>query len=257
MQSNLTINDLRSIVEGQTEYVVSDRLYYKKFAYNVTMKNSSLWSKEYWGRSNFYSIFNDTEAINAHKEKFAFHYSKQKRIMQLMDRLDIEYRVRRELNFNIYLNDNKIIKRMLDTIPEEIISVSGPKNDQHLNILNGGRKIIVRESLFYKKYRYKISYYATSDFKENIFPAIENLLPSLDYDQVKLSSNYYRLRRQIDLKSRIIGNRYQLRRTVDPWHLVTIYFKDEDDIVMFKMCVGGDPKQELEIMLHDELQTDK
>lgn len=262
IKSNLSIDDIKNLVEQTTKYKVSDKLYYNKFAYNVTMKNFSLWHTGEHIRyqpdpfTQVHRWFDDPKLVQERKTKFAYHYTKQKRFMQLMDRLDIEYRFRREQHFNLYLNDSAIVQRMLKQIPEEIICVNGPKNQEHLNILRGGRKVLVRDNLYYKRYRYKISYYANHEFKETIFPAIEKLLPSMEMDHIKLSSNYYRLRRQQELK-RTQFKQFQMARTVDPWHYITVYFEDEEDLVLFKMMVGGTSKSEVEIILHSELQNDK
>ena len=262
MTYNLTIDNIIDLAGDK--FTVTDKLYYKKFAYNVTMKNHNMWHGHHLNYSN--DPFTDTTrwfdnpgVIAEHRKKFSYHYAKQKRIMQLMDRLDIEYRYRREKNFNLYVNDLRIVKRMLTSMPEEILDITGPKNQEHLDILVGGRKVVVRDKLYYKRFRYKISYYANHEFKEKTFPAIENVLPSLDMDRIKLSSNYYRLRRQQEINKQVQGKhpRWQLMRTVDPWHYISFYFEDEEDLVMFKMLAGGGSKTELEIMLHSELQNDK
>ena len=259
---NLTIDNIRSLVQEQTKYIVSDKLYYNKFAYNISMKNHSLW---HTGEHIRYQPdpftqttrwFDDPKLVHERKSKFAYHYAKQKRIMKLMDRLDIEYRFRREKHFNLYINDPGIVKRMIDSVPEEIISIAGPKSEEHLNILRGGRKVVVRDRLYYKKYRFKMSYYANHEFTQTLFPAIENALPSIGFDRIKLSSNYYRLRRQQEIKNRKF-KQFTLARTVDPWHYITIYFEDEEDLILFKMMVGGTTKTEVEVMLHSELQNDK
>ncbi len=261
-KSNLSIDSIRDLVKEKSKYIISDKLYYNKFTYNIAMKNHSLW---YTGEHIRYSSdpftkttrwFDDPKLVYERKSKFAFHYAKQKRIMQLMDRLDIEYRFRREKNFNLYISDNNIVKRILDIMPEEVINIQGPKSQEHLDILRGGRKVVVRENLYYKRFRYKISYYANPDFRDNVFPAIENVLPSLDMNAIKLSSNYYRLRRQQELKKTKF-KQFQMQRQVDSWHYITFYFEDEEDLVLFKMMVGGASKTEMEVMLHSELQNDK
>ncbi len=261
-KSNLTIDNIRSLVTDKTKYIVSDKLYYNKFAYNIAMRNYSLWHTGEHIRYQHNPFtqttrwFDDPKLMNERKTRFAYHYAKQKRIMQLMDRLDIQYRFRREKNFNLYVSDNNIVKRILDIMPEEVINIQGPKSQEHLDVLRGGRKVVVRENLYYKRFRYKISYYANSEFKESVFPAIENVLKSLDTDNIKLSSNYYRLRRQQELRSTSF-NKVQMTRTVDPWHYITFYFQDEEDLVLFKMMVGGTSKTEVEVLLHSELQNDK
>jgi hypothetical protein len=73
---------------------------------------------------------------------------------------------------------------------------------------------------------------------------------------IKLSSNYYRLRRQQELKKTKF-KQFQMQRQVDSWHYITFYFEDEEDLVLFKMMVGGASKTEMEVMLHSELQNDK
>ena len=46
---------------------------------------------------------------------------------------------------------------------------------------------------------------------------------------------------------------WHYRPKINSWHVVSIYFADEEDYVMYKMMVGGDTLHEYEVVLQQDL----
>jgi len=142
----------------------------------------------------------------------------------------------------------------------DIIRISGPVHGEHLSAMQKSRKIVVRDSLWYKKYRFKVIYRATSDFKQDTVPNIVAYKKNLTKDEIKLSNNIYRIlqapKQQIQTKYQGYVARYR-NIGVHPWHTCTVYLDTEDNYVMYKMMVGGEIESEQEILLLSELESDK
>ena len=143
--------------------------------------------------------------------------------------------------------------------PEHVIELTGPLHKAHLDAMRNSRKVVVRENLWYKKYKFKISYKATNSFKQDTVPAIIDFKKTVGDHEMKVSNNIYRIVEAqtsppfINRTSRF----YFGPRGVHAWNTCSVYFDNEDTFVMYKMMVAGDPHEELEILLVHELDSDK
>ena len=254
-QCKLNIDNIRELCKQTgVKYTLSNKAFYRKFAYNISLRSISMWQ------------YRDSDDLYAIKREYMNLVAKQHKITKLMDRLDIEYRFRREQNFNLYLSDSSIVRRILNTMSDDVLLIDGPKNDQHLDVLLSNRKAIVKSQLYYKKYRFKVAYNTNTVFKEEILPVLSQYLKNTPIENVKVSSNYYKLIRDMEAEqskawvsnmkpssnySNIANWHY--RPKINSWHVVSIYFADEEDYVMYKMMVGGDTLHEYEVILQQDL----
>ena len=255
MKSLLTINDVKLAAKANDiDYKNSTKLYYKTFAFNLSMKHINIWHHIYRDQASE----QDTQDIRQLHYQFNNIYNK---FTRLLDSKNIEYRTRRELNFNLYFNDPEVFELALKSFNEYIIEIFGPVHDNHLTTMKNSRKIVVRENLWYKKYRFKISYRGTTEFQETVIPSIMEYKDSLSDNEIKLSSNIYRI---LDNKmkpsyttSTFTNFRRFHYRGVQPWHTCTVYLDNEENYVMYKMMVPGESDTEHEILLLSELESDK
>jgi len=177
--------------------------------------------------------------------------------------LDIEYRFRREQNFNLYLSDSSIVRRILNTMSDDVLSIDGPKNEQHLNVLLSNRKAIVKPHLYYKKYRFKVAYNTNREFKEDIMPVLQQYIRDTPSENIKISNNYYKLLIEMSestpttqhQRGRSYGQMasWAYRQRVSAWNIISVYFAEEEDYVMYKMMVGGNTLHEYEVILQQDL----
>lgn len=252
MQCKLNIDSIRTLCEQTgVEYTLSNKAFYRKFAYNISLRNISMWRHR--DSLNKYEI----------KREYFKLVAKQSKITKLMDRLDIDYRFRREQNFNLYLSDIDIVRRILNTMSEDVLSIDGPKNEQHLNLLLSNRKAIVKPHLYYKKYRFKVAYNANREFKEDIIPVLQQYVQNTPSENIKISNNYYKL--LIEMSEPTPTTQHQLgrsygqmapwtyRQRVSSWNIISVYFAEEEDYVLYKMMVGGATIHEYEVVLQQDL----
>ena len=251
-KSNLNIADLQNLCEQYSiPYVASNKLYYKRYAYNLTLKHVNLWS-------HIHRVTMGNGEINDIRELHWQFTKLYKNMCAVLDKKDFEYRTRRELNFNLYFDDPDALKVVLRMVPEHVIELSGPLHEAHLDTMRNSRKLVVRENLWYKKYKFKISYKGTSSFKQDTVPAIIDFKKTVGDNEMKISNNIYRIVEeqtspQLPTRSRF----YFGHRGVHAWNTCSVYFDNEDTFVMYKMMVAGDPHEELEILLVHELDSDK
>ena len=129
-QYKLNIDSIRNLCQQTgVQYTLSNKAFYRKFAYNISLRNISMW--QHRDSENTYQI----------KREYFKLVAKQSKITKLMDRLDIDYRFRREQNYNLYLSDAGIVRRIINTMSEDVLSIDGPKNEQHLNVLLSNTKV--------------------------------------------------------------------------------------------------------------------
>ncbi len=251
-QYKLNIDSIRNLCEQTgVQYTLSNKAFYRKFAYNISLRNISMW--QHRDSENTYQI----------KREYFKLVAKQSKITKLMDRLDIDYRFRREQNYNLYLSDAGIVRRILNTMSEDVLSIDGPKNEQHLNVLLSNRKAIVKPHLYYKKYRFKVAYNTNREFKEDIMPVLQQYIKDTPSQNIKVSNNYYKLLREMSepttptphARGRSYGQMasWAYRQRVSSWNVLSIYFAEEDDYVIFKMMVGGNTLHEYEVVLQEDL----
>lgn len=255
MKSVLTIDDTKQLaLSNDIDYINSTKLYYKTFAFNLTLKHINIWHHA----NRQHASAQDFEDVRQLHCQFNTLYRK---FTKLLDSNNIEYRTRREINFNLYFNDPNVFDLAIKSFSENIIELNGPAHNEHLSAMRNNRKVVVRENLWYKKYRFKVSYRGTSDFQDFVVPSLLEYKKSLTEDEIKLSSNIYR----------IIDNRYKPAYTtaafgnfkrfyykgVQPWHTCSVYLDNEENYVMYKMMVPGESESEHEILLLSELESDK
>ena len=246
----LNIDSIRELCDQVgVKYTLSNKAFYRKFAYNISLRNISWWHN------------NDRVAEQKRREYLALVF-KQQKITKLMDRLGIDYRFRREQNYNLYLSDTNIVRRILNTMSEDVLLIDGPKNEQHLDVLLSNRKIIVKPHLYYKKYRFKVAYNTNTEFKQDIMPVLQQYVKDVPPENIKISNNYYKLIREMSKVAPSLppGSKsygqlasWHYRQRVSPWNIISVYFADEDDFVMYKMMVGGNTLHEYEVVLQQDL----
>lgn len=249
----LNIADVKNIaLSNSVPYITTTKLYYKQFAYNLTLEHINIWH-----HSNFYSMPDaDINEIRQLHRQFCSLY---KQFTDMLDKKGIDYRTRKETNFNIYFNDPEVFRLSLKKFRQYIRELRGPQHIEHLDAMRDNRKIVVRENLWYKKYRFKVSYRGTSDFQDNIVPSIMNFRETLTEKEIKLSSNFYKVlnKPMVSNRTGFYRSNYRTFYGVQPWHICSVYLDCEENYVLFKMMVGGEVDSEQEIMLLSELKSDK
>lgn len=122
--------------------------------------------------------------------------------------------------------------------PEKISSVTMPLNSKQIELMDEhGATTVFKHNLFHYAFRYKVSFYASDDILK-IIPAIANINSQLTKDTFRTSENYNRLLKQ---------------QRIYPWNMVSIYYKDPEDIMMVRFLLGNMPHKIEKCVLYDEI----
>jgi len=238
-KSALCINDIKRLTEPGTTYNVSERLFYRRYSFCLAFEFINVWS------SGLYKHHEDTVGWQQ-------YYRLKKLHTEITDYLlenKIDYRLRREVNFSVFINDIDVIKYLLDRYRHILTYVAGPVNEHHAEQIKNNTKISVRKDLFHKKYRYKLTYLANADFVGTGALQIADILESGESDY-KLSRNFERV---LGLHGRRYGTNNRNYR-VSAWDRCTVYLTDEVDYLQIKLMCGTSPVTDQQAMLISEVE---
>lgn len=163
-----------------------------------------------------------------------------------------------EIVCTIYTSDQKIIDFILNDsfYNRHIINLQGPINQQHLDALNNkDYKIVVRDNLWYNKYKYKMHCWANwrNQPSEEQYEDIQRFCYT-QFDDSRVVNNFS-------------GYGYSWNRTL--WgagspnrsysrSIPTIYTNNQEQIFLFKMAYANILNINIEtVITHTELETDK
>lgn len=254
-KSNSTISKDIEYITRYVPYHPSGALYFNQYAYSIVFRRLTMFDLTYNKRHNIKSTDN---AKKMEKYKLDCLCSEN-----MLGSLGINYRIRRAKNYTFFLDDIAAVKKIVRIYNTSIINVTGPINEAHLDCVNQSTKQIVKKNLLYGKYRYKISYKATTEFSDKILPSILDFKNSMNLeDELMFNSNMYRV---IERDEQVTIRSYYANQTmtvnkhapVRPWEICTVYIVSEETYCMFKMMVGGNPCNDIEVITFDELPDDK
>ncbi len=131
-------------------------------------------------------------------------------------------------NLNVYMREKSQVDETINKFDSSIISLIEPMNSKHLDQLLNDHSIVLKDSLFYKKYRYSITFNHRSydDPNDVIGKWVENsFVDSAD-------------------------DRFLYRQ--GGWNPI-LYLSDENDVIMAKICHEGRIKKIVKVALMDEV----
>ena len=152
--------------------------------------------------SVFYRAFDTRIRVNKISNPFYFHFSKYNDLGKLQYRVVRIYRSRHEYDCNFYTSNETLIEKVLNS-GFEIAEITKPLNETHRELLHKrDRKVVIREKLWFNKYKHKISAWHNWDRTTTVsesrnmvhwvyehFPKGENRVVSSMYGSYFASSN--------------------------------------------------------------------
>lgn len=168
-----------------------------------------------------------------------------------------------EIVSTVYTSDQKLINYILndDFYSRHILSIEGPVSQEHIDQLNSkDYKIVIRDNLWYKKYKYKMTAWAnwrnqpTDEQYEDIlkfcYTQFEDSRVVNSYGGYGLYSSFWSQHRS---NMWGITNRPAYGNSVP-----TVYTNDQAQIFLFKMAYANILNIDIEtVITHAELETDK
>jgi hypothetical protein len=199
----------------------SEKLYYKKFSYKIFLKFPGLFTSR-----------KENEHLNQLLKKYnEEEYSKRHGIPH---RTDIVYATIDCLRLQVYTNNQELVKEILDEFEEYIILLGKPLNNKHNDVLKTQDKNIIRKQLFFKKYRYMVSFdrYAMFRSGDGIQKTREDI------------KEYFVSNKRIDEVD------YRFKENREP----VLYIRDANDLMMIKLIFAEYISRTETIILHTEIK---
>lgn len=150
-----------------------------------------------------------------------------------------DYRFRAEgKNISIFTNDVADINLIIEKMPASFCELYMPINNNHTEVLSNHRSVVVRNSLFDKKYKFKIYMKTYYDLREARYSNVKEYLENIsDYG---LNSGMYQFF-NTEFSSRRIG-----------W-TAAVYLNDPSDLMMFQLKFDDNIMKIEEAVLIDDL----
>jgi hypothetical protein len=255
-------NIAEEIAAAGIAYLPADQIYYSKFMYKVEL--SPVFKGLGLTRQSTCRIdITDPAKARQRLEEFVdtttnkiLNAEKRLDILSWVDRLpDVEYkrRVGGE-NSIFYFRSADSVLALCKEFPSLINSVTGPISKSHQEAFNNDCNTVMRETLYYKRFRYRITLTCSHEFYEQCGNNLIKWLNSVDNTRWKSQ----RLRLMQDhLASRAANPRLAVHlsraRNSKVSNPITLFLEHPEDFVYVKLITGGYAIQTQEVVLFSEL----
>lgn len=149
-----------------------------------------------------------------------------------------DYRIRREGNsLSFFTNDESQVKLIVEKYKYRILEVDRPLNENHVQVIDQHRKVVVRKNLFLDKYKFKVYMKNNWEDRTDRFSKLKEFLKNVDDFEINqiLRQFFY---------SNISANR--LGRTI------AVHLNSVEDLMMFQLRFNNEiNKIEEAVLLRD------
>ena len=254
--SNELVEYLQSV---EVTYSPTAQLYFKKFPYKVTLKTLDD-AKLMAGHGQYkylkFSVqLTDIDfaerRLNDFIERARNAIETRKSLKEVVGWLDSNFdpkSFRRYLGHDqtaFYVHDPETVLALCKRFPLVIDRVEGPITETHIEALDNDNNIIIRETLFYNKFRFRCRYTVSSEFLDTQCQPIVDWLKTLD-------SNDYHAGVFLDLKDRWDTSKVYL--SLGYYKNLSIYLNDPEHLVYAKLLSGSSLNEAAEVKLISELK---
>ncbi len=151
----------------------TQRMYYKKYIYKLIFEVDKAKLIKSTAKTYYYT-------------KYASYTNRKQLVDDLLKQIakyakNDDCRIRSEsVRVSFFTNDIKDVESLILNMHNRLIEIERPVNDNHVEILDNFRKVVVRSSLFEQEYKFKI--YLRYDFKmrEIRYQPVQQFLENLD-----------------------------------------------------------------------------
>lgn len=244
-------------------YVPADQVFYSRFPYKIELSPKFKGLGGVSGKRGCQiDIIDPVRAraklaeFNEKMEKIISNVEYREEIKSFVDRLpNIEYKTRMGGENNLfYFRDPELVLVVVEKFRDVITGVTGPINEEHKDVIDQ-RNILMRDKLYYNKFRYVLEFARCDDFVEHTAPRLMEVLDKLDpetWRAAKLRSaiGFYNIHGTLDK-----GNPFGTRQIPInfPHRAIMIYLSDPQDYVYLKLIAGEHVVSNHEVVLFDEL----
>lgn len=208
------------------------KMYYSKYIYKLTLEidkakliktNNMAWRNiRHASYSNRFQLVN--ELVNELKPVIK----------------DDNYRIRAEnCKVSFFTNNVDDVNSVILKFPGGVTELEKPMNTNHAEIIDKFRKVVVRQTLFDKKYKFKVYLRYGFDLRENRYKDVQEFLQNLD-------SNWG-INHTLD---RFFNTKASTRHV---GYTAAVYLNNTEDLMMFQLRFNNDINKIEEAILLNEL----
>lgn len=215
-----------------------EKMYYKKYKFKMVfqigksklIRNPDSHKMSYWSyRSNAY----------LNRAELAHDLTK----LVKRNAPDTNNRFRAESSkVSVFTNSLEDVNRLLEKVGNRLIEFEYPKSEKHADLIDEHRKVVVRNNLFEKYYKFKIYMKYNPQERERRYADLKSFLETFgtrqkDYEINSCLQNIFNTKKQI----RYAG------------YTIAIYLKNVDDLMMFQLRYNDDIQKIEEAVLVSDL----
>lgn len=225
----LTFEQLRT----DWRYTQSQKAWYKHYPFRLSMEG-------WW-------LFNDDR--NSFSKRVPF----LREVRTFCAENDMK--CRNDTRFQIYCKTLNDVDKILSEWNEEIIEITGPINQSHCDLIMDNLNVVVRDRLYYKDFRYKISSHLYREDMHNFTDMKEFIIGNFDYRDYKLSGLLKNYEKKLTLENNAILTHNVWSRSYIPYRGIgTAYFKNYDDMIAFKFTFNEFITDSKKVVLKTEVR---
>jgi hypothetical protein len=189
--------------------------------------------KKYYDKYFYKLILNIDQAklIKDNQKAYRFNYIVYTNRFALVNNLvkdikasivDDDYRFRSEnISVSVFTNSEANIIKLITDLPDRVVALYRPLNTAHIDLVENHKKVLVRNSLFEKQYKFKVYLKPSWAEREARFSEVKEWLTesNLDYGINGALNKYFYTNKSM----RGLG------------FTVAVYFNNPQDLMMFQL----------------------
>lgn len=257
MTTSSSSNLCETIRSAGIKYIPADRIFYKVFPYKVELSPRFKGLGVISGKTGCQiDVRNTTKArkklaaFNEKIERLIANVEYRDEIKKFVEQLPTEsykHRLGGE-NSLFYFTDHEIVKLVCNKYADVINSVTGPINDAHKHVFSESN-IVMREHLYYKKFRYVLEFKTSEEFGTKLAPKLMATLDGMSSDTWRA----YKLKSVISFYGDPIITHLTPVFKAGLAATSQIYLSDPQDYVYLKLMAGHYISDSHEVKLFSEL----
>lgn len=210
------------------------KTYLYKLEYDFGDKSAPVWTPSGFHRtdSRRREVWNKARAFSRAVKRFAVEQN-----------IDIRTRVENS-RVGIFVQTEKSVSKILEKFPQKLTSIWEPYNQAQVVMIGNdlNATLIFRPNLFCASnlnpgYRYKIQCRISNEIKSQ-WETINNFIKGLQVEDFKVNDHWFKIP----------------KNKMNYWNTFSMYFNDEQDIMMFKLIVGSTNFSLTKAVLYSELE---
>ena len=221
----------------KTEY--TQRKFYNKYCYKIVCQIDMDQLEPSVDASNNYF----------YRHRLRFYSNKGRLLEEIKNQMEANLKHDRQTRcegfcVSLFSNSEDDVIEILKSMPQRVVEVVRPASQQHIDVLDKNKKIIVRKTLFNDQFRYKIYFKSNYDLREQRYKPVQDWLEN--FDNLEWAGNE-------NLKKFF----YVKNPRVHVGWTTALYLNSREDLMMLQLRFNDDISLIEEIVLLSEVSEPK